>query len=232
VTTFASDVLRLHMGHFTMPEGGRIPAGQLVVVSAFLIRHPRGLFLFDTGIGEGHAEAEARYRPVRRSLDAELARVGASASEVRLVANCHLHFDHSGGNFRFAGVPIFAQAREHAAAQAPDYTLPDRVIDFAGARFELLDGEAEPLDGLRIIPTPGHTDGHQSLVVETKQGRIVLAGQAMNETSDYARAHYASALARERGGPAPGPARMDRFAALDPWRVYFAHDLAIWERGA
>ncbi|HET8568747.1 MAG TPA: N-acyl homoserine lactonase family protein [Candidatus Limnocylindria bacterium] len=198
MTLDAADVVRLDLGHFTMPAGGRIPEGERVVVTAFLIRHPRGLFLFDTGIGEGHAEAEARYRPRRRSLDAALAEVGSRTRDVRIVANCHLHFDHSGGNLRFPGVPIFAQRREHEAAFQPEYTLPDKVVDFPGARFELVDGDAEPLDGITVVPTPGHVPGHQSLVVNTRQGRIILAGQALNEASDFARAHYASRLARER----------------------------------
>ena len=224
-------IVRLHLGHFTMPEDSRLP-GERIVVSAFLIRHPRGLFLFDTGIADGHAEAERLYRPVRRSLDVALAAAGASVADVRYVANCHLHLDHSGGNHRFPGVPIFAQKVEHAAAHQPDYTQPDKVVDFAGAAFELIEGDAQPIPGVSIVPTPGHVPGHQSLVVETRGGRVILAGQAMSDASEYARARFAWQLDQAGHEHTPYPHWVARFASFDPWRVLFAHDLAVWERGA
>jgi glyoxylase-like metal-dependent hydrolase (beta-lactamase superfamily II) len=233
----ARDVVRLHLGHFTMPADSRLP-GARIVVSAFLVRHPRGIFLFDTGIGEGLAEAETMYRPERVSLDEALAAAGARVADVKIVANCHLHFDHSGGNFRFAGIPIFAQNKEHAAAREPNYTFPDKVVDFPGATFELVDGDATPLPEITIVPTPGHTPGHQSVVVETRQGRLILAGQAAldpegrAEASEFARGHYAWRLEREGRAHQPYAEWVARFGAFDPWRVVFAHDLAVWERGA
>ena len=114
------------------------------------------------------------------------------------VANCHLHFDHAGGNARFPGIPIVVQRVEHETALATeDYTLPG-IADFPGARYELLDGEAPIWPGLTVIPTPGHTAGHQSLVVETRQGRVVLAGQSFNLASEYAQAR----LSRSSSTPA------------------------------
>ncbi|MCA1831850.1 MAG: N-acyl homoserine lactonase family protein [Actinomycetota bacterium] len=224
-----SEIRRLHLGHFTAPATNPL-AGQRVVVTAFLIKHPDGLFLLDTGIGTGNDEAEKMYKPVRWNLRTQLSKAGVAPDDVRTVANCHLHFDHAGGNFLFPGTPIFAQAREHALAHEPDYTIPGPVCDFDDARFELLSGEAEPVPGIRIIPTPGHTDGHQSLVVDTAKGRIVLAGQAFNFANEYAAARYALSLARA-GSDAPGyPSWVARFDEFDPVKVLFAHDYAIWER--
>ncbi|CAN5227761.1 hypothetical protein BH18CHL2_BH18CHL2_08550 [soil metagenome] len=226
----SGDIQRLHLGHFTMPADSRLP-GARIVVSAFLIRHPRGLFLFDTGIGEGHERIEELYRPERRSLDEALAAEGAAVRDIRCIANCHLHFEHSGGNHRFERVPIFVQAREVAAAREPDYTLPEKVVDFPGAALELVNGDAEPLPGITIVPTPGHVPGHQSLVVETRQGRVILAGQATNDASEYARARFAWELGTAGREHQEYPEWVARFASFDPWRVLFAHDLAIWERG-
>jgi len=226
-----SRIARLHLGHFTVPgDADDHRAGQQIVCAGYLIRHPQGLVLFDTGIGEGDSEAETQYRPMRRSLGEALDAVGLSRSDVTLVINCHLHFDHSGENFRFPGRPILAQAVEYEAAHDPGYTMPS-AYEFAGATFELVDGEADVAPGLRIIPTPGHVPGHQSLVVETHHGRIVIAGQAFNEASEYARAQFALEL--EAGGTAqhaPYPDWIARFAEFDPVRVLFAHDLALWER--
>jgi glyoxylase-like metal-dependent hydrolase (beta-lactamase superfamily II) len=203
-----------------------------VVVSGYVVRNPRGVFLFDTGVGVGEPEAEELYKPVRRSLRAELSSAGVALEDVRVIANCHLHFDHAGGNYLFPRVPIFAQKREMELAHEPDYTLPEPVCDFDDATFEVLDGaEAEPLPGLTLIPTPGHTDGHQSLVVETAGGRVVLAGQAFNEATQYGMAHYAYRMTADGAADAPPyPSWIERFEAFDPVRVLFAHDLVIWER--
>ena len=227
----ARDVIRLHMGHFTAPA--HLPfAGAAVVVSAFLIRHPRGPVLLDTGIGVGLPEVEELYKPVRTGLDATLSDAGASVKEIRAVANCHLHFDHSGNNFRFPGVPIVAQKMERAAVATPNYTLAGPVAEFDGARFELLEGEAEIVPGVRVVPTPGHVPGHQSFVVDTQEGRIVIAGQAFQDAAEYARALYAWKL-DAAGSPHPDYAPwVARLQELDPWRVTFAHDLAVWQRDA
>ncbi len=225
------DIQPILLGHYTMPQESRFP-GQKIVVRAYLIHHPDRLVLFDTGIAEGHEEAERTYAPiVRRPLPEALGSAGSSPEDVGAVANCHFHLDHCGGNPLFPDRPIFAQAREYEAATAGglDYTLPS-LFDFAGATIELHDGYADIASGLRAIPTPGHTPGHQSLLVETRQGRILLAGQAANTASDFAMAHYAWLL--RRGGSREEvpeiPAWLDTVQELDVRRVHFAHDLLSW----
>ena len=66
------------------------------------------------------------------------------------------------------------QKRELAAARAADYTFAE-LVDFPSVRYEQLDGEAEVWPGVRIIPTPGHTDGHQTLVVRQPDGTVIPA---------------------------------------------------------
>ncbi|MEP6694721.1 MAG: MBL fold metallo-hydrolase [Chloroflexota bacterium] len=231
----ASDVIRLHMGHYTIPpEFPRAPElqGAAIVVTAYLVRHPQGPILLDTGFAKGHAKAEALFHPVMRPFEDVMREVGLHTDDVRALANCHLHVDHSGNNWRFPGKPIFVRRVERdAAATTLDYSLPDKTIAFPGATLELLGEEdAEIAPGVRAIPTPGHTAGHQSFVVDTQEGRIVVAGQAFTDASDYARSVFAWKL--DRAGSlhpeyAPWVARLQE---LDPWRVTFAHDLAIWER--
>ena len=229
-----SRILTLHTGHYTMPvTDTRFPSDR-IIVRAFLIEHPAGLFLMDTGFSAEDRAALEAFAPVYiRPIRSVLAEHGVRAEDVRLLANCHFHSDHSGGNHEFPGVPIFVQRAELAHLRAtPAYTHAPSVADFRGARLEELDGEAEPVPGIRIIPTPGHSPGHQSLVVETKAGRVILGGQAVNFSSDYARQRYSLELAL-RGEPhGPYPEWMARFQELDPWRVYFAHDTAHWEREA
>lgn len=228
----ASDIVRLRMGFAVVPateHPGR--AGERLMLCAYAIRHPNGVFLFDTGIGR-HPLVDDLYAPVRWDLEDQLAAHGMHVSDVVAVANCHLHFDHAGGNARFPGIPIIAQRVEHTAAlTTEDYTVPG-IAEFPGARYDLLDGDAPIWPGITVIPTPGHTDGHQSLVVETRQGRVVLAGQSFETASEYARARLGQELRLAGyGDPEPYPAWMDLVNALDPWRILFAHDVASWERG-
>ena len=225
----SSDIQRLLLGHFTMPEDSSLRQ-QKIVVCAYLIPHSNGPVLFDTGLGP-HPESDRIYRPVIKDIRQELARAGTAAADVRAIVNCHLHVDHAGGNPVFPRRPIFAQAAEVEAAQSWDYTNPN-VIDFDGVSLELHDGEAELAEGIRIIATPGHTSGHQSLVVDTREGRIVLAGQAFNDASDYARAVFASELtAAGHNVEVEIPPWVRTIQEeVDPVRVLFAHDLAVWER--
>jgi len=214
-----------------MPADGPF-ANERIVVTAFLVEHPKGLFLFDTGFSPEPKKLVDRFRPVyMRPIDEALRAAGRSIADIAAIANCHFHPDHAGGNHHFAGVPIFVQKAEveHARSDA-EYTYLPHVIDFAEAKPEEIDGEAEPWPGIRIIPTQGHSPGHQSLVVETAQGRVILAGQALNFSSDYARHRYSHELARAGEPHGPYPDWIATFYKLDPARVYFAHDRAAWER--
>lgn len=228
----ARDIVRLRTGFATVPAAeSAARAGERLMMCAYVVRHPRGIFLLDTGIGEA-AIVDELYQPVRWDIGDQLAAVGIRVDEVAVVANCHLHFDHSGGNSRFPGIPILAQRVEHqTASKEEDYTIPG-IADFPGARYELLDGEAPVWPGITILPSPGHTAGHQSVVVETRQGRVVLAGQSFNRASDYASARLVQELRQSGYAVEEGyPAWMDAVDALDPWQVLFAHDVASWERG-
>lgn len=224
-------IRRLDLGYFVRPAtetNGRHPRVEPVL--AYLVRCRENLVLFDTGIGAADSDTEAHYRPRRRPLEGALAAAGVTVSDITHVVNCHLHFDHCGGNPLFADKPIFVQTTELAAARRGGYTV-DALVDFPHASYEELDGETEILAGVHVIPTPGHTDGHQSLVIEQDDGTVVLAGQAHDIASQYASDHLARVAALE-GMEQPLPAYrpwLDRLCAFDPRRVLFAHDCSVWE---
>ncbi|MCF3119063.1 N-acyl homoserine lactonase family protein [Streptomyces arenae] len=226
-------VRRLDLGYFVRPaaEAGE-PRPRVEPALAYLVRRDEGILLFDTGIGTADPDTEAHYRPRRRPLDEALASAGLTRDDISLVVNCHLHFDHCGGNPLFRHRPIVVQATELAAARRGGYTV-DELVDFPGARYEELTGEAELWPGVRVVPTPGHTEGHQSLVVEQRDGTVVLAGQAHDFASRFASDHMAR-RALSAGLEPPLPAHrpwLDRLLAFDPRRVLFAHDHAVWEPG-
>lgn len=205
------DVRRIPLGTFTRPteETGGAPRGE--VVNGYLVRHDAGYVLLDTGMGRGDDGTEAWYQPQRIDLRDALATAGVRLDELTLVANCHLHFDHCGGNPLLGPTPVLCQRDELATAQAGGYTF-EHLLD--GVRYELLDGESEPLPGLHVVPTPGHVAGHESLVVECADGSVVLAGQSHEHAADWS--------TDDPGG------WMARLQSFDPKRVVFAHDDEEW----
>lgn len=226
-----SVVTRLLVGGFLAPES--VAPGERVVVNAWIVRHPEATLLVDTGIG-AHLPPEdvASMRFLRTPIDEALAGAGVRVEEIDLVINCHLHADHAGGNVTFRGTPIVVQPAELEAARGADYTVAEDV-DLDGARWEVRDGEHEPLPGIRVLPTPGHSPGHQSVVIETDAGRLVLAGQVFRDASSFARAITAHRLALDGYEDPPSyPEWMPRMLELRPYRVAFGHDLAVWQADA
>lgn len=194
------------------------------------VEHPEGIFLFDNGAGYGNAEIDATFSPRVRPVEYALGEAGISLADVTGAANCHLHFDHCGQNTRLRGIPIFVQRTEWAMVCEPDYTVPE-WINVPGLTYELLDGEAEVASGIRLVPTPGHTAGHQSVVIDAPGGAIVLAGQAVQSREEWQGAEGPDASGRSSAPDPDAYARsIDRLRLLDPVRVHFAHDPSIWQR--
>ena len=167
-----------------------------VPVLSFLVSHPRGTLLFDTGV---HCQARldplARLGPERikrltvKSREGDdvvpqLASLGLEPDGVRFVANSHLHFDHCGGNEFFPRATFLVQRAELEAARRPGFvpSYSPSPLDFDHPLdYRMLDGEHDVFgDGkVVLLPTYGHTPGHQSLLVRAgKQAQIVAASDA------------------------------------------------------
>jgi N-acyl homoserine lactone hydrolase len=216
------NVRRVNLGYFIRPaEETGTGAARAEPCLGYLIEHSDGPLLVDTGMGED-AWVDEHYRPHRIPLRRAL---GFDLDDVRYVVNCHLHFDHCGGNPLLPGRPVFTQRVELDAARGtPDYTMPE-LIDAPGITYTELDGETEILPGVLILPTPGHTAGHQSVVVRRSDGTVVVAGQS----HDNATAYSADMLAHRAGiDEITVPSWIERLQRLDPARVVFAHDNAVW----
>jgi N-acyl homoserine lactone hydrolase len=164
------------------------------------IEHPHGRVLVDTGLIDSTPDLDAEFSP--RFDPDKIPR------DVVCVINTHLHFDHCGGNRLFGGVPIYVQRLEREAARAEDYTVPEWV-EFEGAEYVELDGEAEMLPGVRVVPTPGHTPGHQSALVETDEGLVVVGGDVAYTWPEF---------------DDPANAAAVTLTALAPRRIWLAHE--------
>ena len=233
VTAGSISVHALPLGDFIFPAHGAWP-GQAGVVVGYAIRHADGVFLFDTGfvlddasdrdLTEFYDIYQVRPRPLGPALEA----AGIDPGEVTAIANCHLHLDHCGQNERFPGVPIYVQPAEWEAAHAADYTS-SRVFEFPGARFEQRAGDHEVAPGIRVYATPGHSLGHQSLVVDTPDGALLLAGQAVYGHGEWAGAPGARhGLTDHPWSEAAYERSVQRLRALRPMRVLFGHDRRGW----
>ena len=151
------EINRLHLASVRGIDGREWP------VHGFVVTHPGGAVLVDTGCG-GPDEVLNDWRVVNRSVADALAGLDMTPADIDLVINTHLHFDHCGQNAVFSHAPCCVQRTEldRAKRESPDL---DDWFGFMNARWELLDGDIEILPGLSVITTPGHTVGHQCVVV-------------------------------------------------------------------
>jgi glyoxylase-like metal-dependent hydrolase (beta-lactamase superfamily II) len=209
-----SDVIPIHVADVTYPSAHPL-AGKDGPVLAFAIRHPDGIVLVDTGIGEGNEWIEANYRPRIRDLREALTAANLDPDTVRAIVNTHLHFDHCGQNRAFPGVPIHVQQAELDLALRPDHTVVEWV-DFPDARYEAVDGDREIVVGISVLATPGHTPGHQSVTVRTGDGLVLIVGQAAQDARVFA--------------TGPADASVLRLRELNADRIHFSHDRAVLRR--
>jgi len=183
-------------------ERNRIP----LAMRCLLIEHPDGLVLVDTGLGN---KENAKFKDIygvdnegrggRTRLEDALETLGHEPADIAWVINSHLHFDHAGGNtyrgdgggsdrpvrVSFPRAKYVVQKGELEFARrlnertAASYLPPN----FESISFATLSGEAEPLSGIRCIPTPGHTPGHQSVLVESGGERLCFLADVVPTTA-------------------------------------------------
>ncbi len=211
------EIKRLHLAHLRGPDGRQWP------VHGFVVTHPGGAALVDTGVG-GPDEVLSDWRVVNRTAADALAELDMSPADIGLVINTHLHFDHCGQNAVFKHAAFYVQRAELARAQRESPELYD-WFDFMNARFELLDGDAELLPGLNVVTTPGHTVGHQSVVVQSADGASdVLIGDAAYTPRQYLRPASDGELPPgQASDPAAWRDSLQRIQSMDPGRVHFCH---------
>lgn len=112
-----------------------------------------------------------------------LARLGLRPEDVEVVVQTHLHNDHCENDGLCTAAKVYAQRAEIAFMREPhplDHRYDEDYLE--GCDLVALEGAAEIAPGLRVFPSPGHTPGGQSVVVETSgAGRVLLTGFCCNE---------------------------------------------------
>ena len=169
-------------------------------LNCLLIQTPEKNVLVDTGIGE---KLDDKFKGIYRverdfGLITSLEKNGLKPEDIDFVINTHLHFDHCGGNtIKKDGkfVPTFSNAKYiiqkqewHDATQSNERTkasyLKENFIPIEETRqLILVDGEHEIIPGIKVIATNGHTQGHQSVLLESEGKKALYLGDLIPTTS-------------------------------------------------
>jgi len=184
--------MQLHLlcdGYFTLDKSFVVYMKYMgqqyhAALKPLLILTSKEKVLVDTGIGE----LPEKYRktfPVDRktdeSLRAQLAQHGLKTEDIDIVINTHLHFDHCGNNALFPKAKFFVQADEFRYAYAPDrfqQAAYIRELFDVKTDYQLVHGKHQITDNVFVVPTPGHSIGHQSVIVRADEKNYVYCGDA------------------------------------------------------
>ncbi|HXF17842.1 MAG TPA: N-acyl homoserine lactonase family protein [Burkholderiales bacterium] len=163
--------------------------------SCYLIRHAKGLLLWESGVSDaiaampdGFVVGNGRLTlHVRKTLRSQLQELGISPADVTHLGFSHFHGDHVGNANLFTAATLYIQQAEYDAAFGPD---PSKFGFNPAFYNKLRDSTVMKLDGdhdvfgdgsVMIYSTPGHTPGHQSLLVRLRHtGPVLLSGDAVH----------------------------------------------------
>lgn len=193
---FAARLVPLELGRLDadLSELTGEPGRATLPVPSWLIEHPAGVVMFDTGMHRDLQQSTDRLRglfsstvvdfPDGEELPARLAAAGYHPNDVDLAIISHLHFDHAGGAADLPDARLVVQRPEWEAGHHPklvDVGMYDPDDFDIGHDVQLIDGTYDVFgDGTIVcIPTAGHTKGHQALRVELASGPVVLTADCI-----------------------------------------------------
>ncbi|HJQ53169.1 MAG TPA: MBL fold metallo-hydrolase [Gemmatimonadaceae bacterium] len=232
-------------------ERNRIP----MTMRCLLVEHPSGLILIDTGCGnKENAKFKDIYGIENEGADGEtwledgLREIGAAPKDISLVINSHLHFDHAGGNTRirpdgsvelsFPNATYIVKRGEFDYAThtnertAASYFDRNYVPVEAADKIEFVSREKEIVKGIRVIPTPGHTPFHQSILIESAGERAFYFADLV-PTSAHLPLPWIMGYDVEPLVTLETKRRILKQAVDEHWLVIFEHDArTAWGRVA
>lgn len=173
---------------------GSVNEGVMVPVPVWLIEGTDKTILIDTGLGniEEVSEMQSRYgvdfvasRTADQDLLAGLAKFGVAPEDVDIVVLTHLHFDHVGNNELFPNATFIVQEDElPQATEPPNFCMfyyPEYAykVEAVRDRLQVIDGDYEINDSVRLVKIGGHTPGCMVVMVKTDVGTVCLTSDVM-----------------------------------------------------
>jgi len=197
----------LDCGRATATDGGFLSDtgeydGKPLAVAdpCFIVRHPKGILLWDTGLPDKIAETKSgvddgpAHMEVTATLAGQIKALGLAPADVTYVAFSHMHFDHTGNANLFAASTWILNRAELAWAESKPgpFVQPESYAAYKGAKTQMIDGDYDVFGdrSVRILKAPGHTPGHQVLMLKLgKSGTVVLSGDLyhLRENRTYRR---------------------------------------------
>jgi N-acyl homoserine lactone hydrolase len=183
---------------FISATGEREERTATFAVGCYLVRHPAGLLLWDTGLSDALAEkpggvdAGPWHLTVTKTKAAHLAALGVAPDDITHLAFSHLHADHTGDAGTFTSATVLVHEREHAVAFAPvppaGYNAPSYAALKERPTIQIRGDYDVFGDGLvRILEAPGHSAGHQVLALALPEtGPVLLSGDLYYSARDRA----------------------------------------------
>ena len=175
------------------------------LVQAFLIMIAGQTIIVDPGVGNGKRRIDVPgWNDMHTDFLDRLQESGVEPDEVDFVVNTHLHFDHVGWHTRLvdgAWQPTFRAARYVISAEefrywqsAPEHQIADQHAGFSDSVLPVYEAGLVDLvaddhvvtDGVRLVPTPGHTPHHVSVMIESRGQSALIAGDVMHHPCQIA----------------------------------------------
>lgn len=206
----------------------------------FVIRHPKGTLVWDTGLPDKLAENKAGvdnggfHLSVPVTLSDQLKALGVAPTEVSYVAFSHFHFDHTGNANLFGGSTWIINKAELAWALAdpPPFGVdPATFSAYKNAKTQMIDNDYDVFgDGsVRILRAPGHTPGSQVLEIKLKKsGTVILSGD-LYHTRENRKYHRVPGFNYERADTLASIDRIERIVQNTKARFVIQHDPADFE---
>lgn len=205
-------------------------------VPCFLIRHPKGILLWETGLGDAIADrrggidfAPGVHGSVRVKLVDQLKALGLKPSDIDYLAFSHWHIDHTGNANLFGAATWILQRRELAAATGttpPPFESLAPVSAYRDAKVRLVDGDMDVFgDGsVRLLLLPGHTPGHQALQLRLPRAGAVLLSGDLYHSREARRLRRVPKVNVDRAASLASMDRFEAIAARTHARVVIQHD--------
>jgi N-acyl homoserine lactone hydrolase len=204
-----------------------------IVDPCWIVRHPKGTLLWDTGLGDqvaankGGADFPLGHMQVDITLLDQLRAIGLTPGDITYVSFSHTHFDHTGNANEFPDATWILNKAEIAWAEsgAPNVKI-DTFSAYQTAKTQMIDGDYDVFgDGsVRILKTPGHTPGHQSLLVKLKKaGTVIISGDLYHLRDNY-RFHRVPPFNVDRADTMASFDRIDTILKNTKGRLVVHHD--------